>query len=387
MNLILHIITKQIIFLINLLKIGNGSTIPGHILLTLNKDIFNWYAKKLNKGVVLVLGTNGKTTTTGLITHTLQNCGFKVITNNTGANLENGIISAFLSKFNLFTTNEYDYGVFEVDELNLEIIINKTKPLSIVFLNLTRDQLDRYAETDVIFNSWQRSIVKTETSKIFIYEKDETIINLSGKNIKLFKTENIFTPKLSGEFNKINLSAALNVCEYLIGEGERDKIIKHLNTFVPVFGRGETIDVLGNKVTILLNKNPESFNSNLQLVSELSLSYPQEKNKVVIGLNDNIADGKDTSWIYDVKPELFLLVSKTIDSFMVIGTRQLDIASRIKYSGINETQIEQLGGFENLLSYIKSQRGLNIYILPTYTAMLQIRSVLTNSKLGRSINK
>jgi lipid II isoglutaminyl synthase (glutamine-hydrolysing) len=384
MNRLIHIFLKLLQLFIKNIKYGNGSTIPGHIALKLNKNILKWYTNKLNNGVILITGTNGKTTTSHLIKEGVVSFGKKVIFSSTGANLENGIVSSFIDSVPYFSKGNNDYGVFEVDELNLKILLNNIKPLSIVFLNLSRDQLDRYAELEVILNSWQTSLEKLTNTNIFIYKEDVLLNKLKLGKITYFSDEIKFNSNIKGKFNEINLNASYKVLERLFPKNH-NKIIKVLEGFKPVFGRGEKFIYNNNEITFLLNKNPASFNENLKLIIDLSPTYPQEDNLVVVALNNNIADGKDVSWIYDVQVGLILELDKNISSWVCLGNRYIDIATRLKYAGVKEEKIVLIGSLIEYKSYLDSFEKKHIWVLPTYTSMLTMRSIFNESNLGKSI--
>ncbi len=384
MNRIIHIITKILRILILKTNYGDGSTIPGHISIYLNSMILSWYVKKIKVGVILVTGTNGKTTTSHLIKDGLIGLDQKVIFSETGANLENGIVSSFIKNIPFFSNCNLDFGVFEVDELNLKIILDKITPKAIVFLNLSRDQLDRYAELEVIFNSWQNSIKNLESTEIFIYKDDKYLSKLEYENIQTFTKDVILDSKIKGDFNVINTNASFSVLSWLF-PGQNEKVKNILNNFNPVFGRGEKFIYNNNEITFLLNKNPESFNQNLKLVTDLSPTYPQENNLVVVGLNNNIADGKDISWIYDVSSELILDLDKNVSKWVCLGTRYIDIALRLKYAGIKEDKIDIITSFVKFKNYTDSVTNKHIWVLPTYTSMLTMRSIFNESRLGKSI--
>jgi len=384
MNRLIHIFLKILQLIIKKINYGNGSTIPGHIAIKLNKNILKWYTNKLNNGVILITGTNGKTTTSHLIKNGIDSFEKKVIFSSTGANLENGIVSSFIDSIPYFSKGNNDYGVFEVDELNLKILLNNISPLSIVFLNLSRDQLDRYAELEVILNSWQTSLEKLTNTNIFIYKEDLLLNKLVFDKIIYFSNELKFTSFLKGSFNEININASYKVLESLFPKNQ-DKIKKVLESFKPVFGRGEKFIYNNNEITFLLNKNPSSFNENLKLVIDLSATYPHNNNIVVVGLNNNIADGKDISWIYDVQENLLTNLDKNIDSWVCLGNRYIDIATRLKYAGIKEEKTVLIDSFLKFKSFMDGFEGKNIWVLPTYTSMLTMRSIFNESNLGKSI--
>ena len=154
-----------------LLSIGAGGTWPGEVALALQPNIFQYFTSRFTKGIILVAGTNGKTTTSLMIKKVLESDHQRVVHNDSGANLLNGLVSACIKHASWNGSFEADYGVFEVDENTLPIVLNyidyssnvvrskqkessrlrsNNKMLMVVLLNLFRDQLDRYGEVHVI---------------------------------------------------------------------------------------------------------------------------------------------------------------------------------------------------------------------------------------------
>ena len=124
---------------LKLLKLGHGYTWPGHFILKIFPNILVSLNNKYPKGLIFISGTNGKTTTTKLITHLLRKRGLRVTTNASGANMLNGVLSSFLLNTTFTGKISSDIGVFEVDEFNLSLLLKKVTPDVLVLLNLTRD--------------------------------------------------------------------------------------------------------------------------------------------------------------------------------------------------------------------------------------------------------
>jgi len=156
-NLPLITLGKTVSKISQSLNRGNGSTWPGHIALNVNKNFVKDILANSSIKIVIVAGTNGKTTTAGLIRTGLEKTGKKVIQNNSGANLLNGIASAILLNTNANGKLTQDYAIFEVDENALPKILDQINPDYLVILNLFRDQLDRYGEINIIAENWQKS--------------------------------------------------------------------------------------------------------------------------------------------------------------------------------------------------------------------------------------
>ncbi len=376
------------VFLVKLIKniiilfgSGAGYALPGKLALYINRSLLSSSRIRFKKGVIFITGTNGKTTTTKIISHVLQNNGNKVLSNETGSNLLNGIVSKILDGFTLFLKFDYDYGVFEVDEFSLPQLLKDIEPDVIVFLNLSRDQLDRHGEVDIIFDKWFDSIVLLKTTKLLVLEKAHKPFN-SFKNIFKSGYTTFFdsSPKyleyidLKGAFNASNVNAAFKVCQFF---GISDELFtSSLSGFTHAYGRGEIID----KFQILLAKNPASFNNNLHIIN--TLSNTQDPSTVVlIVLNDNIPDGRDVSWIYDIDTQLLTenLGNATI---YLAGSRAYDMAVRLSYADIPVLPTNIFSKLRNALVHLDQTESIQtVIVLPNYSAMLETRRILT----GRSI--
>ena len=131
-------------------NLGHGSTWPGHIALKVNPDFIKDLLQNTNTKIVLVAGTNGKTTTSLMLKSILKESGKSVLHNASGANLRNGIASYLLLNTNRSGKITQDFAIFESDENTLPHLLNDISPTFLVVLNLFRDQLDRYGELTLI---------------------------------------------------------------------------------------------------------------------------------------------------------------------------------------------------------------------------------------------
>ncbi len=445
MNLLLIAFGKFVSFTARALNKGNGSTWPGHIALMANKKFIRQTVKKNHLKIILVAGTNGKTTTSSMLKHILQKNGYRVIQNASGANLLNGIASTLIVKTNVVGKITADFAIFEVDENALPLVLNEITPDYLVLLNLFRDQLDRYGEVHTIADKWEKELVKLPTETTVILNADDPeIANLGNKTTgqtvyfglddqtktdkqehaadsiycpncheKLHYNKRFFShlgdwkcpkcglrrPKidigtakaypLSGTYNEYNTHAAIALCKQ-VGVSE-EEIAYALQTFQPAFGRQEIIEIEGKKVQIFLSKNPTGFNESLRTVKELNAKT------VLFVLNDRIADGTDVSWIWDVDIDILL---SSIKRIYVSGDRVYDMGLRVKYEiedqsakGLDPTPRDKSQKQSSKLKIIDSlekaiKMGLDeietnetLYILPTYTAMLETRKILTGKKI------
>jgi lipid II isoglutaminyl synthase (glutamine-hydrolysing) len=446
-NYFLIILGKLLSLFAKLFNLGSGSTWPGHIALNANKHFIKDLLKNSKIQIILIAGTNGKTTTSKLIQTVLSENGQKVLQNETGANLLNGIASTFLLHTNIFGKLDHDFAIFEVDENTLPQILKETTPEYVVLLNLFRDQLDRYGEVNSIVNNWKMTLAKLPEMTTLILNADDPQIAYLGlthsvisnevrdlenkkeisrkarnDNILYFglqksqfgnatlqhAADSVYCPKcgeklhfekiafshlgdwackkcglkkpdvqsvgfavypLPGLYNKYNVDAATILLKK-IGLTD-DQIHDAFTDFVPAFGRQEIITYKNKHVQIFLSKNPTSFNESYTTIKDL------DGKTLLLVLNDRIPDGRDVSWIWDVDlPEL-----EKFKQILISGDRVYDMALRIKYEGYKNYHT-----FENLPDAIEKGISLvdnneTLFVLPTYSAMLDVRKIITGKKI------
>jgi len=434
---------KIIATLSRFFNLGAGETWPGEIGMRLDKNLIKKLISGIKKGVILVAGTNGKTTTVKMIktilyaTRNTQHAT-RIVCNQSGANLLNGIASTLISAANILGKVRADWAIFEVDEATLPLTLKEFTPKIVVILNLFRDQLDRYGEIDLIAKKWHQALKKLPNKTTVILNADDPQIAALGKDFKakvlyfglneqslflekvphsadstycLFCGEKLkfkgvyFShlgiwhcqkcgwkrPKVSlsswqwpliGVYNQYNTLAAVLVGRSL-GVNER-AIRTALKNFKPAFGRGEEFEIRDKRVKILLSKNPTGFNATIRRLIESRQRF------ALLALNDRIPDGRDVSWIWDVDFEE--LVSR-VDQLIITGDRAYDLGLRLKYATKAQNSKLKAQNYnlklkitEDLKESLrigleKIKQGETLYILPTYSAMLEIRKYLA----GRSI--
>ncbi|MFH0863692.1 MAG: Mur ligase family protein [Candidatus Gottesmanbacteria bacterium] len=431
MKKLLSIWTGKLLYIFsNIFKIGSGSTWPGHISLMIEKNIIPILIDQLRQGVIIVGGTNGKTTTTKMISEIMKYKNIRVIKNDSGANLINGIASTLVNSCNWIGKINADWAIFETDEATLSILTTIFTPKIIIILNLFRDQLDRYGEIDIITKKWQKALDDLPRSTTVILNADDPNVALLGNDLDaktlyfglnephlyLDKVQHaadaIYCPRcgkklifegfffshlghwyclncgakrpdpslsqckspLRGIYNKYNSLAATLTAKTL---NIKDKEInKALQNFEPAFGRQENFEVDDENVKIILSKNPAGFNESIRVLEE----FPGKKKTVLIVLNDRIPDGRDVSWIWDVD---FENITNYADNLICSGDRTFDLGLRIKYADFN---INKLLIDANLNKAIKTglkkiSEGETLYVLATYSGMLEVRKILIGHKL------
>lgn len=418
----------------NLFK--GGSNYPGKIALKMDKDILKKVAANYN--VILVTGTNGKTTTTSMIYNVLKANGFDVITNSTGANMYPGIVSSFVEHYK-FSGNKNRYAVIEVDEANVKFITEHITPQIITITNLFRDQLDRYGEVYTTLSKIMEGVVKVPETTLLLNGDESLLAKLDVPNKKVyygfekspmtdtkidvnadakfckfckspyeynfitynhlgdfycsncgFKRENLtykvtdivdLNPdgsvvKLNGSQFTITQSGLYNIynalCAYSIAKefNISDEVIeKSFTNQSSSFGRQEVIKIDNKELKIILVKNPAGYNQALETLCLNSNSF-----SAAFMLNDNYADGKDVSWIWDVKFEK--LAKMNINEVFISGIRLYDMAVRLKIAGLDPSKFIMESEYEKLVESFKKSSQDKIYVLATYTAMINFRKYL-----------
>ena len=157
---------------------SGGSAFPGKIAETIDPGFLARTLGQLPLGVVLVSGTNGKTTTTRMVANVLENLGLKVFTNPTGSNFTRGVVSALLDRVTLGGRLDADIAVLELDEAYAVHFVRQVKPRYCLLLNVMRDQLDRFGEIDNTARLLS-SVAEATTGTVVLNREDPRIAALA----------------------------------------------------------------------------------------------------------------------------------------------------------------------------------------------------------------
>ena len=173
---------------------GGGSALPGLVIEKTDPAFLGQMLKELPLGTAVISGTNGKTTTTRILTRLLEDQGLKVFTNPTGSNFVRGVLSAVLEKIGTDGTFDYDIAVLELDEAHA---VRFTEAISIdyaLILNIQRDQLDRFCELD------QTAALLARTTKA---ASKAVVLNREDPLVKDLPSEHVFYYGLSDELRPL----------------------------------------------------------------------------------------------------------------------------------------------------------------------------------------
>lgn len=439
---------------------GGGTALPGLIAGTLAPGLVEALGAQLGQGAVTVTGTNGKTTTTRLLAEAVRRSGFEPITNHSGSNLERGLVSAYVDEAGqdgVVPDPARSLGVLEVDEAALASLLPRLRPRVAVFLNLFRDQLDRYGEVDSVAEGWRAALLRLGgedagpgDTTLVLNADDPTVAALgdvaggpaltfgiedrsvalpgvehaadarfclcgeafdyeavymghvgvwrcdscgrrraepdvAARDVELMADGVSFQLDLRAEgpgrtlqvdlpfaglysvYNALGAAAAAHALGLPV-----EAIADALEQAGPAFGRQERFTVDGRHVRLLLAKNPTSMNEVARMIAGAAAG-PDGPPVLLAMLNDGIADGRDVSWIYDA--DLEQLVGRTA-GVVASGTRADDMALRLVLAGVEPAAVEPniAAALEQALAI--TPEGGWLEVMPTYTAMLEVRELL-----------
>lgn len=440
------LISKPVMYGLRLLGRG-GTSLPGKIALKIYPDMLNALSGKFR--IIMITGTNGKTTTSRIVAGMLEKSGMKYISNKSGANLASGLVTTLISAISLTGRPMVRTALLETDEAAFGKTAPRLKPEIVIVTNFFRDQLDRFGEIYTTLNRVREGILGTPES-ILILNADDSLCASLGQNVPnpviyygfaqgAYPEENVedssdapfcincsaryeYSSKTYGhlghfscpscgysrpeakiectqvlEYDSLSsaievkipdgkLSARLalpglyNIYNALAGTalghhlGLSEADLAHvLEGFECGFGRMESVKVSDREIKMILVKNPTGFNQVLRYL----LTQPNHC-CAAFALNDKLADGTDVSWIWDVDFEILAFMQEKIRSFLVSGIRAEDMALRLKYAGIPESRIKIVHDAGKLIDEAIQavEEKETVYLLPTYTAMLEIRKIM-----------
>ena len=446
MDFYVALITAKLIYIaIKLLNKSSGTSFVGMVTLKICPKFLSLCKKFIKKDFITITGTNGKTTTSGLIAHVLKENKQSIVHNLKGANMLTGIANSFA--LSAIPLKKYQNAVIECDEAYLTKLYDYINADYLVVTNLFRDQLDRYGELSTTAGFIQNAIDKNPNLKL-ILNADDPLVTSFGKNrentmyfgfeevifnseihntdsnaptevfncicqnpltydkrffaqeghyhcehcsysrpepdfkgfaeifanytiIKVeFKNKKYeFKLNLVGLYNAYNALAAISQALAL---GIDEQIIKQaVLSYRSIFGRAETRVINGHNTLIQLIKNPTGASEVLKTVDLSS--------NIIVAINDNYADGRDISWLWDSDFEQLKNAQKLV---ITSGTRAKDMAVRLKYAGIDQNKIiveEDLKKAIEIASQTADKED-KITILPSYTALLKLNKLKFKKK-------
>lgn len=417
---------------------SGGTSFAGMAVLKYYPEFLSHCRGYIKEKSVTVTGTNGKTTTAGLISHILETANQSVIHNLKGANMLSGVANVFA--LNLAPFRKFDYSVIESDEAYLTKLYDYMPSDFLVVTNLFRDQLDRYGELattagfiksaidknpdlKLVLNADDPLVATMDRSKYAVYYGFEDIkyecdykhssnapseifncpcgepLEYSKRffaqqghyfcqkcgyrrhqckySAKLLVKNNYsemkimyggitydFRINLVGLYNAYNALAAISLA-FELGLNQAE-IQKALDSFKSIFGRAERRTIDGHETLIQLIKNPTGASEVLKTVDLKSF--------IIVAINDDYADGRDISWLWDSD---FEQIKDAYRYVIASGKRAADVAVRLKYAGVKTSKIIVEPDIEKAVKCVLKfcKDGDNITILPSYTVLLKLNKL------------
>ena len=427
-------------------RTGRGGTaVPGIVAMKLAGNILAAVTDGMK--IVVVTGTNGKTTTCNMIEHALTEAGCDCLLNKSGANLLHGIAADLISNADWLGKPKYPYAVLECDEAALKQFVSYVTPQAIVVTNLFRDQVDRYGGVENTLKEIRAGVEKSPASTL-VLNADEPLsaslaLNVPNQSIWYGMDEGVGTQgnvdltdagvcpvckgsyaydyhiyahlggyrctgcgyrrpdpdvcvlsidQMSSQGSTIHLQAEGKTWEVKVAlpavyniynaaaavaaakamEVSVSKAVTSLSTVHSSFGRLETFDLNGNRLQMILVKNPAGCNQAFSYLTSLDEDFT-----AVLCLNNRTGDGHDFSWIHETDYEM-LCSDPHVRKIYVGGDRAQDLYERLKKAGATEEMMELFTDYQALVELLKKE-DRPIYALPNYTSMMELRQALTQA--------
>ena len=443
-------------------KTGRGGTaVPGIVGLKLSKNILTAVSRGMK--IVIVTGTNGKTTTCNMIEHALTSAGHDCLLNKSGANLLHGIASDLICSTDWRGRPLHEYAVLECDEAALKQVVPFLNPKVIVVTNLFSDQVDRYGGVQNTLQEIRTGVERSPGSTLVLnaeeplsaslaigvpnkvvwygmdpavgvqgnidlsdagtcpncgseYEYDYHIyahlggyrcpqcgyshpspdisvvsideMTPSGSRVRLrirkrsigsaetaagapestfshTRDVRIALPAVYNIYNAAASIAAVRALHLPVREA-----IDALATVQSSFGRMETFDLQGIRLQMILVKNPAGCNQAFSYVTGFGEDF-----SAVLCLNDRTGDGHDISWIEKTDYEK-LVSDPHLKNLYVCGDRAGDLSARLQKAGAAEDRMQICTDYALLVRKLKEEKN-PVFLLPNYTAMMELRDALS----------
>ncbi len=413
-----------------------GTSLPGKLLMRMEPHAIGRLAGRLSHGSAVISATNGKTTTAAMTAGILERTGARLVHNRAGANMAGGVATALLdgpsdADTGLFEVDEFwlrqvvdelrpralllanlfrdqldRYGELDTIADRWAAVAQRTEAALVLnaddptVADLGREAGATYfgvQDDAMALTEMQHAADATHCRRCGApYRYDAVYLGHLGRyhcdacgatrpepqvaatdivlegvrgarfTLRTPAGERAIALPLPGLYNVYNAlgAAALGLA---LG-ASLDQVDAGLHAVSPAFGRAETLRIAGRELSILLVKNPAGANEVLR-----TLILEDGEHDLFAVLNDNIADGRDVSWIWDAD---FELLAARVRRATCSGTRAAEMALRLKYAGVPVQRIAVEPDLDAGLDRALGDGDGRLFALPTYTAMLALRDLL-----------
>lgn len=409
-----------------------SSSSPGEYALRICPNLITDLNSHVKKGIIVTCGTNGKTTTNNLMCSALEAKGYSVLCNRLGANMLNGVATAYLQEADMLGRMSVDYACLEIDEAYTPIVFDHFKPDVMVITNLFRDQLDRYGEIDITSDIIKRAIAKAPALKLVLNGDDPLCVQF-GKGRRAYYygiSEKVLPqlddtkegrfcpvcggeqsyryyhysqlgdfhcpncgfkrPKIDFEVKNVRLKTPM---KFTLNNQEMEinyKGFYNIYNLIAVYGAltaiGESVDDFSRllsgykpqigrmqefpfKKPVILSLSKNPAGFNQAIAT---VNTDDRKKDVIIAINDKANDGRDVSWLWDV--DFDKIKNENLNTLATTGIRKWDISLRFKYADINVDLITS--DMSEAVKKALASDSEAVYVLVNYTALYPAESVL-----------
>lgn len=439
-HLILALLVGKTLIIISRLLGNQGSSFPGKMALRIYPGILSELAAQVKGKIIVVTGTNGKTTTSNMLASIITETGAALIHNQSGANMLSGITTAFIDKSSITGRKQFDCALLETDEANVPLLLREIDPGLLLITNFFSDQLDRFGELDTIINKIKDAVNNREidlllnaddpltahfqdlssASRYYFgfaatsYDSYDSRENREGRHCVICGQEleyRRYHYASLGQFTCLGCGSHNPELDFtghnLVMNPTIELMVDDLEINSPYQGFYNAYNVLAaaaaarmldiNKQHIqraIANYQPqagrmETFHINgipavLILVknpaglnqSITAVIQDQTYKNLFFALNDNAGDGRDISWIWDADMEIIEEEQNRIKHIVCSGLRSGDMALRVKYAGYPVDRLEIKTDLKEAIEHITQLECEKIYLLSTYSALFECRKIL-----------
>lgn len=409
-----------------------SSSSPGEYALRVCPSLIKNMNGCIKKGIIVTCGTNGKTTTNNLMCSALEAKGYKVLCNRLGANMLNGIATAYLQAADIFGRVRADYACLEIDEAYTPIVFEHIKPDVMVITNLFRDQLDRYGEIDITSDILKRAIAKAPDLKLILNGDDPLCVQFGeeheayyygisekvlpqlddtkeGRFCPVCGEEQSYNyyhysqlgdffcshcgfkrPEIDFEVKNVSLGSPMRFELNGIPMEINYKGFYNIYNLIAVYGAMTVLGESAEDFSKLLSEykpqigRMQEFEFRKPVILSLSknpagfnqaiatVNTDERKKDVIIAINDKANDGRDVSWLWDV--DFDKIKGEHLNTLATTGIRKWDISLRFKYADIPLDVITS-DMSEAVKKALETDSEV-VYVLVNYTALYPTEAVL-----------